>query len=87
MKDITLLYNRVGNLRHACPTWHTNQFPMARGHSKFYDPFVMNKYIDLNLYTHMCVAGILNDLKHIVGTRLSNGCLPLLYTMNTFVKI
>jgi len=56
----------VGNLRHACQTWHGKQFPMASRNSKFYISILLwftRSIIDLDFHKNADVVDTLNDLE------------------------
>jgi len=59
-------FTGVGNLRHACHTWHAKQFQVARRISNFYISILFwfnKKYLCIDLYKNTEVAGTLNDLE------------------------
>ena len=67
----------VGNLRHACHTWHAKQFLWHAEAPCFTYRFCYDshrRHIDLDLYKNTCLAGTLKDLKplsrHTVSKRL-----------------
>ena len=73
---------RVGNLRHACHTWHAKQFPLARRSSMFCISILLwftRSVVHLELCKNTDIFGTLNDLELSIDPHLPKRCRPLVY--------